>query len=237
MPRLPILMYHSICSDKRDSRKLTISAIKLEEQFNYLYKNKYTCFHFSDLENRKSIPNKSIVITFDDVKASQHLYALPLLKKYNLKATFFIPFGYIGKTDLWNNGSDKIMTINQLKEIDSNIVEFGYHSFDHKNYRQLSKVEIQHDFDACTKAIEENGLKVFPALAYPYGSYPRKGVEKANFKTILKENNIHFGLRIGNRSNVFPLKDKYEIQRIDIKGEDSLFKFWYKIKLNHLIKR
>jgi len=236
MPRLPILMYHNVSCDEKDSVKLTISTAKLEEQFRYLNKNKYTCFHFSELENRKSIPSKSIVITFDDVTESQYLYALPLLKKYNLKATFFIPFAYIGKTDLWNDGTDKIMTIDQLKDIDTNIVEFGHHSFEHKNYRQLSKVEIQQDFDACTKTIDENGLKVYPVLAYPYGSYPRKGVEKENFKAILKENNIRFGLRIGNRSNLFPFKDKYEIQRLDIKGEDSLFKFWYKIKLNHLLK-
>ncbi len=236
MSRLPILMYHNISCDENISFKLTISTKKLEEQFSYLHKNKYTCFHFSELENRESIPNKSIVITFDDVTESQYLYALPLLKKYNLKATFFIPFAYIGKTDLWNDGTDKIMTLSQLKDIDAKVVEFGYHSFEHKNYRQLSKVEIQHDFDACTKTIQENGLKVFPALAYPYGSYPRKGLEKENFKAILKENHIRFGLRIGNRSNTFPFKDKYEIQRIDIKGEDNLFKFWYKIKLNQLLK-
>lgn len=229
-------MYHTICCDEKESKKLTISTKKLEEQFKYLDKNNYTSFHFSELENRKSIPNHSIVITFDDVTESQYLYALPLLKKYNLKATFFIPFAYIGKTDLWNNGSDKIMTISQLKDIDSTIVEFGFHSFEHKNYKQLSNAEIQLDFDACAKIIQENNLKVYPALAYPYGSYPRKGVEKENFKTVLNQNNIRFGLRIGNRSNSFPFKNKFEIQRIDIKGEEGLFKFWYKINWNHILK-
>lgn len=229
-------MYHNVSCDEKESFKLTISTAKLEEQFDYLSKNKYTCFHFSELENRKSIPDKSVVITFDDVTENQYLYALPLLKKYNLKATFFIPFRYIGKTDLWNNGSEKIMTIAQLQDIDKEIVEFGFHSFEHKDYKQLSNAAIQLDFDACTKTIKENNINVYPALTFPYGSSPRKEIEKENFNTILKANNIRFGLRIGNRSNVFPFKNKFEIQRIDIKGEESLFKFKYKLKFNHLFK-
>jgi peptidoglycan/xylan/chitin deacetylase (PgdA/CDA1 family) len=229
-------MYHNVSPDAIKSYKLTISTVKLEEQFKSLRKNNYTCFHFSELEGRKSIPEKSIVITFDDVTESQYQYALPLLKKYNLKATFFIPFAYIGKTDLWNNGTEKIMSFSQLQEIDPKIVEFGFHSFEHKNYKQLSDSEIQNDFDACAKTIQENKLNVYPALAFPYGSSPREGIEKDNFKAILIRNNISFGLRIGNRSNRFPFKNQFEIQRIDIKGEESLFKFWYKIKWNHFIK-
>ncbi|MBC5836625.1 polysaccharide deacetylase family protein [Flavobacterium muglaense] len=236
MARLPILMYHNVTTDENKSFKLTISDKKLEKHFRYLHQNNYKCFHFCELENRKSIPYKSIIITFDDVTESQYLYVLPLLKKYNLKATFFIAFAYIDKSDLWNYGTEKIMSYSQLLDIDPKIVEFGFHSYEHKYYTQLSNDEIQHDFDSCAQTIAENNLKVYPALAYPYGNSPRKGVEKENFKAILNQNNIHFGLRIGNRSNKFPFKNKYEIQRIDIKGEEGMFKFWYKIKFNHLIK-
>lgn len=236
MYRLPVLMYHNVSENEKDSVKLTISITKLEAQFKYLQQHNYTCFHFSELENKAVLPRKSIVITFDDVTESQYLYAVPLLEKYKLKATFFIPFAYIGKTDLWNQGTDKIMTLAQLKNINSKIVEFGHHSFEHKNYKELSNEAIQSDFDASEKHIAENNLKVYSALAYPYGSSPRKGVQQEDFKTILEQNNILFGLRIGNRSNKFPFRNKYEIQRIDIKGEEGMFKFWYKIKFNHFIK-
>jgi peptidoglycan/xylan/chitin deacetylase (PgdA/CDA1 family) len=43
------------------------------------------------------------VLTFDDVTENQ-LLCLSFTEKYNLKATFFIPFQYIGKADLWNQG-------------------------------------------------------------------------------------------------------------------------------------
>lgn len=236
MSRLPILMYHNVSEQKNESFGLTISTEKLEEQFKYLSKNGYTSFHFSELENKKKIPKKSIVITFDDVTENQYINALPLLKKYNLKAVFYIPFFYIGKTDLWNNGNEKIMTLNQIQNTDLQIIEFGFHSFKHLDYNSLSDEEIKNDFDECKKIIFKNNLKVYPSVAYPYGSFPRKNPRNANFKLQLEKNQIKFGLRIGNRPNTFPFKKNHEIQRIDIKGQESLQKFIYKINYNHIIK-
>jgi peptidoglycan/xylan/chitin deacetylase (PgdA/CDA1 family) len=166
------------------------------------------------------------------------LYALPILKKYNVKATFFIPFGYIGKTDLWNkkNGAsqEKIMTVEQLKSIDSGLVEFGHHSFNHNRYSQLSKEEILYDFKNSYEAIKQSQLKVFPILAYPYGDFPKKGIKKEDFFDLLEKNGIKAGFRIGNRVNKLLIKSKYEIQRIDIKGEDSLLAFKLKIRFGKL---
>ena len=236
MSRLPILMYHNVSTKNCESKGLTISTEKLEEQFIFLTNNGYTSFHLSELEKRNSIPKKSIVLTFDDVTENQYKYALPLLQKYNLKAVFFIPFFYIGKTDLWNNGIEKIMSISQLQNIDTNIIEFGFHSYMHRDYKHLSNEDIKNDFDACKKIIIENNLKVYPSLAYPYGSYPKTKLENTNFKLQLEKNEIKFGLRIGNRPNKFPFKKNYEIQRIDVKGEENLLKLKYKINFNHIIK-
>ncbi|MEO6174490.1 MAG: polysaccharide deacetylase family protein [Flavobacterium circumlabens] len=236
MSLLPILMYHNI--SETESNKLTVPLQKLEQQFQYLKNNNFQTFHFKELEKMKAIPKKSIVITFDDVTENQLIYAVPLLEKYNLKASFFIPFFYIGKTDLWINSSgifkNKIMTIEQLKGLDSDRIELGYHSYEHKKYSSLSTLEIESDFLKCEEVIASNNLKVYPVLAYPHGNYPRKGNENAHFKQILAKNNIKFGLRIGNRPNSFPFKDHYEIKRIDIKGQDNLVTFRLKIKLGKL---
>lgn len=232
MTRLPILMYHNVSNDKNSSG-LTIFTEKLEEQFRYLNENGYTAYHFSELENRTSIESKSVIITFDDVTVNQLVYAVPLLQKYNLKASFFIPFGYIGNADLWNSGKEKIMSIEQLKSLD-NRVELGLHSFEHKKYAALTEAEINADFSKCFEIIEQNGLKVYNALAYPYGNYPKKEPHKSNFISVLKQNNVKAGLRIGNRINKFPFKNPYEIMRIDIKGQDSLLKFKFKLRFGKL---
>ena len=234
MSRLPILMYHNVVSNPELSVELSISVTKLEQQLQYLVKKNYATFHFSELENKIKLPSKSVVITFDDVTENQLNFALPLLEKYNLKATFFIPFKYIGKTDLWNNGTEKIMTFEQLKSLNSKYIELGHHSFEHKAYESLSETEINNDFDNCYEIIKESGLKVAPALAYPYGNFPKKGIANKEFKKVLEKNNIKFGLRIGNRVNSFPFSDPFAIKRIDIKGEDSLFVFKLKLKIGKL---
>lgn len=239
MSRLPVLMYHNICQSENQVNKLSIFVENLEKQFQYLKNNGFKTLHFSDLKELKSVSKKSVIITFDDVTENQLIYAIPLLEKYNLKASFFIPFFYIGKTDLWNEGLDyqpeKIMTIEQLKNINDNErVELGYHSYEHKKYSSLSSSEIENDFLRCNEVIKENGFKIFPALAYPYGNYPKEKESKANFKKILAENGIKFGLKIGNRPNKFPFKDNYEVKRIDIKGYDSLLTFRLKIRFGKL---
>lgn len=232
MTRLPILMYHNVSEDDKLSSGLTISVQNLERHFRYLYENNYSSFHLSELENKAVIPEKSVVITFDDVTENQ-LLALGLLQKYNLKATFFIPFAYVGKTDEWNNGSKKIMTYNQLSNLPGNI-ELGLHSYAHKKYATLLGTEITDDFNNCFSVIKEHNLKVYNAVAYPYGNYPKNEPQKSKFKSVLQQNEIKMGLRIGNKINKFPFKNPYEIMRIDVKGDESLLKFKLKLRFGKL---
>lgn len=233
MALLPILMYHNVSNDDKISKGLTIAAQKLESHFRYMVENGFTSFHLSELEKRTEIPKKAVVITFDDVTQNQLIYAVPLLVKYNLKATFFIPFAYIGKTDSWNVGKEKIMTMSELQNLDSR-VELGLHSFAHKKYANLSEDEINQDFEKCFKIIEENNLNVYNAVAYPYGNYPKNEPLKSKFEATLNKNKVKMGLRIGNKVNSFPFKNPYEIMRIDIKGEDSLLKFRLKLRFGKL---
>jgi peptidoglycan/xylan/chitin deacetylase (PgdA/CDA1 family) len=232
--KLPILMYHNITTNSDLSRGLSLSVHKFEEQLKYLMEHNFKTYFVSEIEKTEVIESKSVVLTFDDVTENQFLYALPLLKKYRIKATFFIPFSFIGKTDIWNAGSEKIMTFDQLKSLDSDYIELGHHSYFHRKYSALSLEEIQDDFDKSFQLIAENDLKVYAALAYPYGNYPKKGIRKIEFFQLLERNNIKMAFRIGNRLNRFPFKNKYEIQRIDIKGEDGLFSFKWKLRLGKL---
>ncbi|WP_343705854.1 polysaccharide deacetylase family protein [Flavobacterium sp.] len=234
MSKLPILMYHNVVEDEAKSLNLSISVSKLESQLKFLRDNKYATFHFKDLENLKSLPSKSVVITFDDVTECQLLYAVPLLEKYQLKASFFVPFSFVGNYDYWIEGQEKIMSVEQLKSLNSNLIELGYHSFEHKRYSSLSKEELEADFIKSNDFIREHQLDVKPVLAYPFGNYAKKEAQFAVFEKIMRENGIKYGLRIGNRVNKFPFKNNYLVKRIDVKGEDSLFRFRLKLKIGKL---
>ena len=237
MARLPILMYHNVCQDLNQSNGLTIAIDILEEQFAHLSRNGYKTFHFSELQNfgkNKPLPKKSVIITFDDVYVNQLNLAYPLLKKYNLKATLFIPFNYVGDLDSWNSNTESIMSVDQLKSLSESVIELGLHSYHHKNYKEMTIGEIDDDFDLCKKFIQKHQLPVNNVLAYPFGKYPRKNPEQKSFFECLHKHKMAYGLRIGNRVNSFPFKNNYEVQRIDIKGDDTLTKFKMKLRFGKL---
>ena len=93
---------------------------------------------------------------------------------------------------------------------------------------------IQEDFKKCHDFVSKHALNVCNVLAYPYGNFPREEPQKTIFFDVLKKQNIAYGLRIGNRLNKLPFKNNYELNRLDIKGEDSLFKFRLKLKFGKL---
>lgn len=233
MAKLPILMYHHITLEEGEG--LTISAENIEKQFKHLAENGYKTFHLNELLQLKKLPKgKNIVITFDDGYVSQKDLALPLLKKYKLKATFFVPLDFLGKTDTWNTSTLEIMNLEQLRSLDPRIVELGFHSFYHNKYTELSNAEIAADTRRCMEFVSENELNFSPALAFPYGKFPKDKTRNEIFKKILSDNGIQYGLRIGNRINSFPFKKPFEIERIDVKGEFSLLKFRQKIRFGKL---
>lgn len=234
MGRLAVLMYHNITANESESVGLTISASKFEAQLQLLKSQDYHTPFVSELEDAGKLPEKSVVVTFDDVTENQLQFAVPLLKKYKIKATFFVPFFYLGKTDSWNQGGDatgeKIMTVSQLQSLDPQWIELAHHSYYHRRYANLTADEIQQDFDLAQQCIVENSLKVYPALAYPYGNFPKRGKKKTAFFALLEKNDIKIAFRIGNRVNLFPLRNKFAVQRIDVKGEYSLNRFRWKLR-------
>ncbi len=230
---LPILMYHKVSDHHADG--LTIPVEKLDEQFLYLRSCGYKTLFFGELTDMvkkgQRLPPKTVVITFDDAYQGFATHALPLLEKYNLKATVFIPVAHIGGTNLWDQGNDAIMSARELKEIKKvKLVEFGLHSFHHRNFKEMTLEDMRDDLSKCISTLDFHNLEFVRVFAYPYGGYPRKNkILLGEMKDLFREFNVDFALRIGNRINPLPFTDPYELKRIDIKGTDGFRTF--KIKL------
>lgn len=230
--KLRILEYHSISNDGFENQ-ITLSKEKFLEQMEYLKTNGYKTLWFSDVEeyqkNNQLLPDKSVVLTFDDGFSDNYFEVLPILKSYNFKAVCFMVLGRIGKNIDWPGRFVKPETMlidkNQMLEMSSTF-EFGYHTFKHDNYSNMTFEAIEEDLQLCQEVIEREKLNIYPALAYTFGRYFRKKDEKQlKFFALLEKYGIKYGLRIGNRINGFPLKTKYELQRIDIRGNETMLDF------------
>jgi peptidoglycan/xylan/chitin deacetylase (PgdA/CDA1 family) len=230
---LPVLMYHKI-GDKRPDG-LTVTADQLDLQLMYMKERGYQAMGFKTLKtllkDKAPIPKKAIIITFDDAYSDFRQRALPLLKKYHFTATVFVPVAFMGKTNIWDKGDDAIMTPDDLKQLAINEdIEIGLHSFLHRSYRDLNIDDMEEDLNNCRQTLEFYGIPFVKVLAYPFGGYPKKDQElKGRMISLFQRFGLDFALRIGNRINPWPIRQPFEIKRIDMKGTDSFFTFRTKL--------
>ena len=225
MKRLRILMYHSI-SDNGLRDGLTVDSHQLEQHFHYLWSNNYTALLLSDLiachEQKKPLPEKAVLITFDDGFRNNYEIAYPLAKKYQLKLNFFLVPAFIRKGTYHEK---PCLSAAELQKMDPAVVEFGLHSLDHQGYDVLQPAEIEYDLDNCMSALEEMGIPYQPCLAYPYGAFHRNALQQSRFFEILEEQGIRLAFRIGNRLNRFPFHNRFLLQRIDVRGDEPFHTF------------
>ncbi len=105
---VPIIMYHSVVKDETKTGDYVITPVTLEEDLIYLAENGYTTIFVSDLisyvYDGVPLPDKPVIITFDDGSYNNYLYVLPLLKRYDMKAVFSIVGQY---TQGYSESGDK----------------------------------------------------------------------------------------------------------------------------------
>jgi len=231
---LAVLMYHKISEKNPD--KLTLTADKLDLQLMYLKEKGYRSLSFSELKNHsdkgEKLPPKTIIITFDDAYRNFGELALPLLKKYGFKATLFVPVAFMGKTNIWDQGRDPILTAQEIKQISlQGNIDIGLHSFLHRSYADLALEDMKEDLQNCFQNLDYWAIPYVRVLAYPYGGFPKKDkLLKSQMVNLFQQLNMLYAVRIGNRINPFPIRNPYELKRIDITGTDSFFIFRTKLK-------
>ena len=132
--RLPILMYHNIGPLREGfDRYLTVSPEMFERQLQWLKKHGYTPIHSSDWiayhRDGTTLPEKPILLTFDDAYADIVEFRIPLLIKYGLAGTVFVVSDEIGGTNKWDLhlglSEQPLMSESQIREWADIGIEFG----------------------------------------------------------------------------------------------------------------
>lgn len=228
---IPVLMYHKVWPGTADG--LTITPERLREHFTFLKSEGYHTLSLTDFieisEGRKPGADKAILITFDDGYLNNLTYVYPLLKELGWQATFFI----IGRTlerDGAESGPDQKMTPDELRLLDPATVQLGIHGYDHEHMGNMDISGMDAALTAAIDAFEQSGLVFHKVFAYPYGARPGAAKVLVPMKNMMREKGIKAAFRIGNRVSKVPAPDIYEINRIDIKGTDTIATL--KIKLS-----
>jgi len=232
-----ILMYHMI-RDAIPGKKfnsLRVSPKNFERQVKYLYENGWQSYTISEaLEQREVLPPKSVVITFDDGYKDNFTNALPILQKYNFKATIYLVVNrhnrdWSGERKAKNAGAGlkdelKLSDYDINKLISSELIEIGGHTMTHSNLNNLNKEQKEYQICQSKKEIEEKFSIECNSFAYPFGIYDTKDkeiVQKCGYTNAVTT-------KIGIAD--IKICDIFEIPRITVSGKDNFFAFVLKLK-------
>lgn len=192
--QVPILMYHHI--DHEPQGDWVVSTTTFRAHVRALKERGYEAISFTDLidfvERGKALPEKPVVITFDDGYKSAVDIAAPILKEYGMRAAVNVIGVSVGKGTYKDTGkpiTPHFSFEEAVPWVREEVLEIQCHSFDMHNtdldgdgHRQgvLQKpgeteeeyiAASKADVAACMRMIEE-GVGVPPTVfAYPYGLY------------------------------------------------------------------
>ena len=230
-PALRVLCYHRVLPTLRG--RYTVTTDQLDRQVSYIAQSGFHFIHVRDLLSGGSLPDRPVLLTFDDGYVDSVEYALPILRRLRVKATFFIVTGYAGDRARWDHDGAPLMGPRQLRDLDPELIELALHSHSHRAFAELSLGEIEDDLRKNLEFFDSHRIPFTPALAYPYGSRPKGTMrELARRLDVL---GIPLAFRVGNRINRLPLANRHEIQRIDVNGEASDTTFRRKLWIGRVI--
>src|SRR5205085_9023890 len=104
------------------------------------------------LQALEPVPEKLVVLTFDDAVASQYTVVRPILKRYRFGATFFVSEGF----GFLTNKQD-YMTWAQIAELHRDGFEIGNHTRDHMSVSARTLDRLKEQIEAINKRCAENG--------------------------------------------------------------------------------
>lgn len=194
--KFPILMYHSISRSSHPRfQQMTVTPEMFDKQMSYLVEYKYTPLTVTQFmqmrgENPGLLPERPVVITFDDGFADFFTEALPILKKYALPATLYISTAFIGGTGRWlrreRETERPMLNWQQVREIHAQGIECGAHTHTHPQLDTVTLSRAKKEIEYSKKLLEDQLGEAVVSFAYPFGYHTARVlrlVQEAGFRS------------------------------------------------------
>ncbi len=165
----PILEYHQITDEKLDPdfEIYNVPPAEFAAQLDFLQAEGYTTITLQDfmrvVHGKGKLPEKPIVLTFDDGYEDNFKIMLPILERHGMTAVIYVITNELGKKNY--------LTLEELKEMQRRGIEIGSHTADHLPLTTLN-AEIQLKQIRESKIfLEWSGLQTIYSLSYPNGAF------------------------------------------------------------------
>jgi peptidoglycan/xylan/chitin deacetylase (PgdA/CDA1 family)/SAM-dependent methyltransferase len=228
---VPILCYHSIAEDgPPEMARYRTSPAAFREQLRYLRREG---FHSISLEEwaasiaeRRMLPGRPVVITFDDGYRDFAGNAWPLLQRADFTATVFVVTNKVGGVADWDKITGEplpLMGWDELRQLQAEGVTIASHMASHKDLLTLTDEEIIEDGKEARRALRDMlGMDV-GSIAFPFG----RNDARVNQAVARSGYSIAVGT-FGGMSTL--LHDPIDLPRVEIFAEDDIESFARKIE-------
>ena len=164
----PILEYHMVTENPHpDAKPYVVPPEDFAEQLDYLAEEGYTTITPQDYararKGKQQLPEKPIILTFDDGYEDNWRVVLPMLEERGMKAVFYMVTNSIGKPGY--------LTWDNLFDMERRGMEIGSHTANHLPLTTLSPEKQREELRLSKLMLEWKGMKTIYSFSYPNGSY------------------------------------------------------------------
>lgn len=160
-----VLNYHKIANEHKS---LSVTLDDFEQHMKWLQEYGFTCITpgqlYDFVANGAELPEKPVLITFDDGYKDNYTNAFPIMKKYGMKGTIFVVTGFLGVYDNY-------LTWDQAKELLDAGFNIESHTYSHKSMTEASDEDITKELVKSRQTIKEKLGIDSDFMAYPTGTY------------------------------------------------------------------
>ncbi|MGO9991007.1 MAG: polysaccharide deacetylase family protein [Steroidobacteraceae bacterium] len=229
-PEVPILMYHGIDDDGPiELAPYRIPPAAFESQLSYLAGHGYYSISLEDwtgaIADRRKLPGRPIIISFDDGYLNFLQNAWPLLERAGFTATMFVVTDKVGQTADWDAVTGdylQLMTWENLRSLRDRGLMIGSHTATHRSLPTLSTADIVSEGERARRRLrEELGIDV-TSIAFPFGHTDERVREALS--------QAGYSIAVGTWGGISTLlSDPLNLPRIEIFPQDDLSAFADKI--------
>ncbi|MGM9539628.1 polysaccharide deacetylase family protein [Anaerovibrio sp.] len=160
-----VLNYHKVVDEHMS---LSVPLADFEQHMRWLQEYGYTSITprelYDFIVDGRELPEKPVLITFDDGYKDNYTNAYPIMKKYGFKGTIFVVTGFLGVYDNY-------LTWEQAKELTENGFSIESHTHNHKSMTEASDDDISKELAKSRDTIREKLGVEADFIAYPTGTY------------------------------------------------------------------
>ena len=228
-----VLMYHMVSPHRAGAKfnGLRVTPERFEAQLAWLKREGWQFFTVSELwEQWNALPEKSVAITFDDGYADNLHNALPLLEKYDAKATIYMVVDRhdrdwsTAKKAHHNTGElarePKLSDDELQRLVASGRIEIGSHTLTHINMRTTPADDKRRELAESRRLLQAQTGQAVASFAYPFGIYGEDDVALAREAGYTTAVTTIDGIDAGTQR-----PDPLQLKRIKVSGKDNMLAF------------